>query len=294
MSRKTLLSLILLAALALLSGVHRPSPHFLEQPIGSGYPTSNGLIYVPNIATYGATLPISLSLWVSEPTTAAAAATSLDKYVTVPPPVAFAIGSAKVERIAASPHTHDSDPRSLKGSGHAITVRTNIGEQIATSSGTGTSSNGYIAPATYHITPSGNNSGDGSADHPWLTPNHSIKCGDTVLLDPGNYDYRNFDYGKWGHVFGCPSSTGRNTAWLKCAGTHVTDCAFLDAYQSFRVDQSNWAIIGMYCSHNNVKFSTCFQAGYAGPTCRSKCPAPYVLFIGNYDERAGAGIGPGD
>src|ERR1035437_7550314 len=53
-----------------------------------------------------------------------------------------------------------------------------------------------------------------SASTPWLTPNHSVNCGDVILAAAGAYDAKNFLPSDWGTVT-CPA--GNNVAWLKCA-----------------------------------------------------------------------------
>jgi hypothetical protein len=71
---------------------------------------------------------------------------------------------------------------------------------------------------TYFLAPAsagGNDSNNGlSGGAPWLTPNHSVNCGDVILAAAStSYVYSNFNY-NWGTVT-CPA--GNNVAWLKCA-----------------------------------------------------------------------------
>ena len=42
---------------------------------------------------------------------------------------------------------------------------------------------------------------------PWATPNHSVNCGDVILVEAGTYSGSVF-LGDWGTVSSCPSSTG--------------------------------------------------------------------------------------
>ena len=144
---------------------------------------------------------------------------------------------------------------------------------------------GPTAPHDYYVSAKGNDANDGSAAHPWLTAKHPVDCGDTLHLVPlsvsgGAYVGGNFDHGKWGVVSNCPSSTGRNTALIKCDGPHQMDCPFLGVYQTFRVDSPHWAVQGMYCNANQAMFSTCFAG-----------EAAYVIFISNYGNALGAGTG---
>jgi hypothetical protein len=137
------------------------------------------------------------------------------------------------------------------------------------------------AAANYYVSATGNDANPGTQARPWLTPKHPVNCGDTLHLAPSQSNVgSNFDLGKWGVVSNCPSPTGRNTAKLICDGVNLQDCAFLHVFQSFRVDQPHWAVQGMYCNSAQATWSTCF--GNA---------APYVLFINDYVNAAGAGTG---
>ncbi len=75
--------------------------------------------------------------------------------------------------------------------------------------------------ATYYLAPAGEGGSDSntglSPTEPWLSPNHSLKCGDTILASPSTaYQQQNFQYGQWGRVTCSPGATA-NVAWLKCA-----------------------------------------------------------------------------
>lgn len=67
--------------------------------------------------------------------------------------------------------------------------------------------------ATYYISPTGNDANSGaSSAAPWLTPMHSVNCGDTIIALPSRaYSYAHFQ--DWG-VSTCPGND--NVAWLKC------------------------------------------------------------------------------
>src|ERR1700733_11336328 len=77
---------------------------------------------------------------------------------------------------------------------------------------------GLTAPsfaATYYISPTGSDSNSGTViGSPWLSPNHSLNCGDVIQASAGSYSAANFQNGKWGTVT-CPG--GNNVAWLQCA-----------------------------------------------------------------------------
>jgi hypothetical protein len=77
-----------------------------------------------------------------------------------------------------------------------------------------------VAPAgtTYYLAPVGDGGKDSnsglSPSAPWLSPNHSVNCGDVIIAAPSTvYAPANFQY-DWGTV-SCPA--GNNIAWLKCA-----------------------------------------------------------------------------
>ncbi len=74
---------------------------------------------------------------------------------------------------------------------------------------------------TYYLGPVGAGGSDSnsglSSTEPWLSPNHPLKCGDTILAAPSTaYQQQNFQYGQWGPVT-CSPGAAANVAWLKCA-----------------------------------------------------------------------------
>src|SRR5579863_5529388 len=56
---------------------------------------------------------------------------------------------------------------------------------------------------TYHLAPAssgGSDSNSGtSTSSPWLTPNHNVNCGDTIVAQAGAYS----PFGSFGAVSGC-------------------------------------------------------------------------------------------
>jgi hypothetical protein len=74
-----------------------------------------------------------------------------------------------------------------------------------------------VEPVTYYLSPSGSDSNSGlSASEPWLSPDHPLNCGDTIIAaSSAAYDQRNFAHGKWGPVT-CSPGAMANVAWLKC------------------------------------------------------------------------------
>ncbi len=168
----------------------------------------------------------------------------------------------------------------------------------------------------YYLSPTGNDTNSGlAASSPWLTPNHSLNCGDTILAAAGNYAASNFYTGKWGTVF-CPSAN--NVAWLRCQvfdscrisstvnqgmwvdqsfwgvqGWEVTTAAS-DLYGTCFVAQPNWGAphtIHHIIFANNVA-NGCSQAGFAStPNLPSLTGVDYLTVVGNVAYNAASGSG---
>jgi uncharacterized repeat protein (TIGR02543 family) len=99
--------------------------------------------------------------------------------------------------------------------------------------------NYYLAPAS--ASPAGNDSNNGlDAAHPWLSPNHSLNCGDVILAAAGNYNSANFWNAQWGTV-SCPAKN--NVAWLKCA-TFDTCKISASSQAGMFVSASFWGVQG--------------------------------------------------
>ena len=127
-----------------------------------------------------------------------------------------------------------------------------------------------IAPAigaTYYLASA---SGGGSdvntgltAASPWLTPNHPLNCGDTILAAPGtSYDANNFATGQWGNV---TCSGGQAVAWLKCAtfdGCKISTSTL----DGMHVSASNWGVQGWEVTTTGGGGGGCFTAQ---PTSRT-------------------------
>jgi len=120
-------------------------------------------------------------------------------------------------------------------------------------------------PATYYISPTGNDSSNGlSSGAAWLTPNHSVKCGDVILAAAGAYSSDNLGprangSGNFGTVSNCPSTAGVYFAQLKCVGPYVSSCAVTstNGNAAIWVNKSNWAVIGFAASSTT---GSCFVA----------------------------------
>ena len=95
--------------------------------------------------------------------------------------------------------------------------------------------------STYYLSPSGKDSNAGaSAQAAWLTPKHSLNCGDTVQAIPGAYSASSFASGNWGAV-SCPD--GVNVAWLECET--FAGCTIATSTSSGMViGASRWGVAG--------------------------------------------------
>jgi hypothetical protein len=110
----------------------------------------------------------------------------------------------------------------------------------------------YIAP----VSAGGNDRNDGlSASAPWLTPNHSVKCGDQLLAAAGSYNADNFTIDNWGTV-SCPSAN--SVAWLKCATFDTCKISTNSLSSGIWIDRSFWGVQG---------WEVTTQAGSGEPTC---------------------------
>ncbi len=118
----------------------------------------------------------------------------------------------------------------------------------------------FTAPAwatTYFLAPAsggGSDSNNGtSASTPWLSPNHSVNCGDVITAAAGTYSASNFNIGNWGTVT-CPA--GNNVAWLKCA---TFDACKISASgtQGMKVTASFWGVQGWEATGSG-SYAGCF------------------------------------
>ncbi|HEY5213535.1 MAG TPA: choice-of-anchor D domain-containing protein [Acidobacteriaceae bacterium] len=110
----------------------------------------------------------------------------------------------------------------------------------------------YLAPAT--AGGSDTNSGF-SAAAPWLTPNHSVNCGDVIIAAVGTYSESNLTYNDWGAV-SCDG--GNNVAWVKCAAFDACKVS-ISSGQGIDIDMSYWGIQGFEVDGTS-KTTACFGA----------------------------------
>jgi hypothetical protein len=123
----------------------------------------------------------------------------------------------------------------------------------------------FAHASTYYLSPSGSDSNSGtSATASWLSPNHSLNCGDTIVAAPSTqYSASNFYAGKWGNV-SCPSANG--VAWVTCA-TFDACKINTSSSQAVWIDKSYWGVQGFEASvSGGVKNGACFEAGASNPS----------------------------
>lgn len=139
-----------------------------------------------------------------------------------------------------------------------------------------------IAAATYHISPTGNDSYAGTSAAPWASPNHALNCGDIIVAQAGSYNYANFASGKWGTV-SCPAAN--NVAWLQCA---IFDGCYISAGPNYGiyVDHSFWGVTGWEASTSSTGF-TCFAA--APPSSNPTATIHHIIFVNNVANGCGGG-----
>jgi hypothetical protein len=99
--------------------------------------------------------------------------------------------------------------------------------------------------AIYYLAPAGaggDDLNDGlSESAPWLTPKHSVNCGDIIQAASGSYDAQNFTVGDWGTV---SCATANNVAWLECAKFDTCRISTNSLSSGIWVDRSFWGVQG--------------------------------------------------
>jgi Chitobiase/beta-hexosaminidase C-terminal domain len=140
-------------------------------------------------------------------------------------------------------------------------------EAVAVATGysnSGLASVDYNIGGSYYLAPAedgGNDANDGlSPDSPWLTPNHSLNCGDVITAASGTYAPGNFE-----GTFGTVTGTGHCVAILKCA---TFDTCFSIGTGNdpsnglIWVSKSHWAVMGFEVQNPSATSgnSSCFKA----------------------------------
>ncbi len=92
-----------------------------------------------------------------------------------------------------------------------------------------------VAPVTYYLSPNGSDSNSGlSASQAWLSPDHPVNCGDTIIAASGtSYSNANFIQRAMGNSV-CPAAN--NVAWLKCATFDACKITYPATIQECYVD----------------------------------------------------------
>jgi hypothetical protein len=113
----------------------------------------------------------------------------------------------------------------------------------------------YLAPAAN----GGNDSNNGlSPSKPWLSPKHTLNCGDVILATPSAaYSQVSFEFGQWGAV-NCSSGAAADVAWLKCA---VFDACKLSStnQNGMWITSSYWGVAGWEVTTSGTS-AICFAA----------------------------------
>jgi hypothetical protein len=114
-------------------------------------------------------------------------------------------------------------------------------------------------PVTYNISPTGSDSNLGTLASPWLTPNHPVNCGDTILAAvSSSYAEANFRVGQWGPV---TCIFGNNVAWLKCVTFDACKMTISIAnHDAMTPSQSYWGVQGWEVTTSTPSTNQCFEA----------------------------------
>lgn len=123
-----------------------------------------------------------------------------------------------------------------------------------------------ITGTCYHLanastSPVGNDSNNGlSTGAPWLTPNHSLNCGDMILaVVSSTYSASQFANGNWGTV---TCAAQNNVAWVACATFDGCKIPSLSAGQNgTEITKSYWGVQGFEID-GNAAAGMCFFSGW--------------------------------
>ena len=97
---------------------------------------------------------------------------------------------------------------------------------------------------TYYLSATGNDGNSGlTSSAPWLTPNHPVNCGDTILA-AASTAYFNGNLQSWGNVT-CPGNN--SVAWLQCVAFDACKVIINDTNHNSSgiiVNHSYWGVQG--------------------------------------------------
>jgi hypothetical protein len=137
-----------------------------------------------------------------------------------------------------------------------------------------------ISGTTYYIAPAENGGKDSnnglSPGSPWLSPNHSLNCGDAIVaLASTHYNSANFSTGKWGWV-SCPNAD--NVAWLQCEKFDACKITS-NTGSGIWVDRSFWGVQGWEVTvTSGAKYGGCFVAS---PNFQNPVEIHHIMFANN-------------
>jgi hypothetical protein len=108
---------------------------------------------------------------------------------------------------------------------------------------------------TYYISPTGSDANAGSsAGSAWLSPNHSVHCGDFLLMSPGAYSSNNLGSGTNFGAVTCPGQD--NVAWLKCST--FAGCTVNGGFNSVALTANYWGVQGLVVQNAS---NSCIKSG---------------------------------
>ena len=109
----------------------------------------------------------------------------------------------------------------------------------------------------YYLSATGSDSNSGtSAGSPWLTPSHSLNCGDVITAAAGTYPAGNFNAD-----FGTVTGAGHCFAFLKCATFDACFVTATDGSGQIWVTKSHWWVQGFEVKNpSTTSTNSCFKA----------------------------------
>lgn len=155
---------------------------------------------------------------------------------------------------------------------------------------------------SYFLSPTGSDAANGlSSGTAWLSPNHSLNCGDTISAASGTYSTANFTSGKWGTVT-CPSSN--NVAWVTCATFDACKISSTTSASGMWIDKSYWGVSGWEITTSTNGNASCFEikpsstsihhivmvnnvangcmnGGFTAYNSSTTASSDYIVYIGN-------------
>lgn len=136
---------------------------------------------------------------------------------------------------------------------------------------------------TYYLSPTGSDSNAGTQAAPWLSPDHSLNCGDIIIASAStSYSATNFASGKWGNV---TCASGNNVATLMCVTFDACKITAGSTYGMY-VSSSYWAVLNWEVTVPATGF-TCFAA--APPSSGATAGIHHIIFANDIANGCGGG-----